>query len=397
MSFDEWKYVQAQEYCIKVADGTHDSPKRKEEGKPLITSKHIKGKSIDFETAYLISDEDYHKINKRSKVDQWDVLISMIGEYCGYCYVETNAVINYAVKNVGIFKVGDKTRAYWLYYYLNSPAGKETLNSLRSGTSQPYLALGSLRSFPILVPRKKEEMQKIVSILSSLDDKIELNRQTNQTLEAIAQAIFKEWFVDFDFPGATGEMQDSELGQIPNGWKVYKLGEIASISSGKGLKKDQFSESGYEVLGANGRIGFSDNYLFNEELILTGRVGTLGTLQIVKNKVWISDNVLAIKTNNTDHFHFVYFCLKTVNFKNLNRGSTQPLITKTDLSNLLFVLPEKTIVKNFNKVCRSLFDKIYHGNEVNQTLTQIRDTLLPKLMKGEIPITETEKLTTAAL
>ena len=219
MSFSEWKYIEASLFCSKVTDGTHDSPKRQAIGKPLITSKHIKGRSIDFETAYLISQKDFDKINLRSHVDQWDVLISMIGEYCGYCYIERNETIDYAVKNVGIFKAGSKLKAEWIYYYLNSAEGRNVLTSLKSGTSQPYISLGSLRMLPILIPNTETEMERITSILSSLDDKIELNRQTNQTLETIAQTIFKEMCLP------NGDV-------LEDGWRVAKLREVCDLIKG---------------------------------------------------------------------------------------------------------------------------------------------------------------------
>ena len=169
----DWKFVPSSKFCLRITDGTHDSPKEQTTGKHLITSKHIKGREIDFDNAYLIKVEDFNKINLRSKVDQWDVIISMIGEYCGFSYVERNQFIDYAVKNVGLLKTGDQYKAFWLYYYLNSKIGRFILESNKSGTSQPYLSLGFLRELPILYPSTDKEAEKIVETLSSLDDKID--------------------------------------------------------------------------------------------------------------------------------------------------------------------------------------------------------------------------------
>jgi hypothetical protein len=103
MQNNAWQYVRGENYCSKVTDGTHDTPEQVERGKYLITSKHIKGDEIDFDSAYFITEEDFNEINKRSKVDQWDVIISMIGAYCGFCFIESNSDIDYAIKNVGLF------------------------------------------------------------------------------------------------------------------------------------------------------------------------------------------------------------------------------------------------------------------------------------------------------
>ena len=178
---EEWKYIKACDYCYNVTDGTHDSPKQKETGKYLITSKHIKGNRIDFDNAYKISEDDYKKIISRSKVDQWDIIISMIGAYCGFCCIESSTQTDYAIKNVGLFKIGDELKCKWLYYYLTSPLGKQQLSILRSGSSQPYISLNALRNLEIPNPNK-EVMIPIVSILQSIDSKIELNRRINDNL-----------------------------------------------------------------------------------------------------------------------------------------------------------------------------------------------------------------------
>ena len=241
-----------------------------------------------------------------------------------------------------------------------------------TGTTVKHTSPTRVKEFEFFAPPLPTQ-KRIASILSALDDKIELNRQTNQTLETIAQTLFKEMCVP-----------KSDV--LLEGWRLGKLGEIVEISSGKGLKKEQFFDVGFEVLGANGRIGYTDNFLINDEYILTGRVGTLGTFKIVYDKVWISDNVLAIKNINKNSFYFTYFWLKTIDFKNLNRGSTQPLITKTDLLNLEFFIPDKNNLEIFDFRVRPLFNAILLNEQEIQTLINLRDSLLPKLMKGEIEI-----------
>ena len=178
---EQWNIIKAYDYCYNVTDGTHDSPKQTEFGKYLITSKHIKDNRIDFESAYKISEDDYNKIITRSKVDQWDIIISMIGAYCGFCCIESSKQTDYAIKNVGLLKVGNEVKCKWLYYYLTSPHGKQQLSKLRSGSSQPYISLGALRNLDIPVPNENT-MIDIVSVLSSLDSKIELNRRINDNL-----------------------------------------------------------------------------------------------------------------------------------------------------------------------------------------------------------------------
>lgn len=278
--------------------------------------------------------------------------------------------------------------AEFLYYYLSQELITNYLNSIAetSTTTFPAFRPEILSDLEIEIPKDEATQSRIAEILSTLDKKIELNRQTNATLEAIAQAIFKEWFVDFNYPGATGEMVDSELGLIPKGWKVDKLSGLATVSSGKGLKRNEFTNEGYPVLGANGQIGYTNNYLLDDEVILTGRVGTLGTLQLINKKVWISDNVLIFSPKELFYYHYLYFWLKTIDFQNLNRGSTQPLITKTDLLNLLILRPDLNVLIDYDRICRGLFILLENNNNESGILSEIRDHLLPKLMSAKVDL-----------
>ena len=265
MLSNAWKYVSGNEYCVKVTDGTHDSPKQAKYGKPLITSKHIKGDVIDFDTAYLISEHDFNEINKRSKVDQWDVIISMIGAYCGFCFIESNEEIDDAVKNVGLFKAGTEVNAKWLYYYLNSPIGRAHLNALKSGSTQPYIALGALRNLPILVPKKDEVKEKIVGILDAIDTKIRVNNRINAELEAMAKTLYDYWFVQFDFPDDSpqgqGKSYKSSGGkmvynptlkrEIPEGWEDCLLGDYVIFKRGISYKSGDIQDEGVPFLNLN--------------------------------------------------------------------------------------------------------------------------------------------------
>ena len=178
----EWTEIIAAEYCDSVRDGTHDSPKRAEHGKRLITSKHIKGGVINFDDAYLISEEDFAKINERSAVGVNDVLISMIGTIGEVCRVSSEP--DFAIKNLGLFKVSDELKSKYLVYYLKSSNGRSYINSHKAGSTQEYISLSSLRSMPILVPCESGYMAKIVGILDSIDEKIRVSRRLNDYLAA---------------------------------------------------------------------------------------------------------------------------------------------------------------------------------------------------------------------
>lgn len=415
MSFSDCYYIKAEEFCVKVTDGTHDSPKRKTEGKFLITSKHIKSREIDFESAYLIDGIDFDKINQRSQVNQWDVLISMIGEYCGFVYVERNFEIDYAVKNVGIFKTGEKEKAEWIYYYLSSPEGKNKLNTLRSGTSQPYISLGALRKLPILQFKNKNIMTGIIKILTKIDEKIHINYQINKTLENMAQAIFTRWFVDFEFPNEDGEpykssgggMVESELGMIPKGWEVKSLCDIARIDT-KSIKPFENGDVLYEhysipALDANNYPNFeygreikSNKYKVFEDSILISKLNP-STKRIwlplyLSNRAICSTEFLNYRPRDTKIKAFVYSIIDSTRFTeflmNHVTGSTgsRQRVKPQDTLSYKFAMPNSDMLKEFCEVIDGIYTKKNNNLNENQNMKAIRDSLLPKLMSGEIRV-----------
>ncbi|GAW87485.1 type I restriction enzyme, S subunit [Bathymodiolus platifrons methanotrophic gill symbiont] len=411
-----WKPVEAQQFCAKVADGTHASPKKQESGKLLITSKNIKDSRLDVGSAYHISSEDYIKVNKRSKVNQWDVLLSMIGTVGEVCLIDVEP--NFAIKNVGLFKCGDETKGKWLYYFLKSKSGQHYIYSRLSGTTQKYITLGELRNFPIPNPPLPEQ-KAVTNTLSVFDEKIELLREQNETLETLAQTIFKEWFINFNFPNATGEMVDSELGEIPKGWRVYELNELVDIVNGYSYKGKELVESSCEALvtlkSFNRNGGFQTRgfkpFLGNPkpqqevsigDLIvahtdLTQDAEVLGNPAFVFedggfHKMFITMDLVKVnsKVENIENA-FLYYVMKDRRFKGhcigYSNGTTVLHLSKKSIPEYRLALPKDLILeKFFSGIAYSMTRKISNNISQIQTLTKTRDTLLPKLMSGKLRV-----------
>jgi type I restriction enzyme S subunit len=408
MTKSNWKKCRLSDIA-DVRDGTHDSPKEVTGyGFPLVTSRHICNGKIDLSNTYNISEKDYNDINLRSKVNLGDILISMIGTVGQIAYV--NNTPQYAIKNIGLIKPNDLESSKYIFYYLQSPIAQEDILSRLKGTTQQYLSLGELRNFPILLP-SLEEQKRIAEVLGAFDDKIELLQKQNKTLEEMAKAIFKSWFVDFDVVKAkqkgdkkediiknyhlTEELynlfpssfEQSSLGPIPTGWQVKKLSEITNISSGKRPKKTQeYKDINYSVpvYGGNGIKWWTNIPLFTKPLIITGRVGTLGQVYRIYNPVWVSDNALIFETD-TKNFEYLFYFLQSVDFDSFNRGSTQPLITQGDIKNISAVFCEQ-IINNFHNIVAIYERKVLVNKNQIQTLTGLRDTLLPRLISGKIKV-----------
>jgi len=255
----------------------------------------------------------------------------------------------------------------------------------QGGSAVPTLNRNHIHPIAIKTTLNNSEQKAIASILSALDDKIELNNKINKSLEEIAQAIFKSWFVDFE-PFQDGEFVESELGLIPKGWRVGTLSEIANITSGK-RPKNKYSNYNTEfnipIVGASSIMGYTSEVLYCEKILVTGRVGTHGIVQRFHSLCWTSDNTLVIKSI---FYEFTYQQLLNVDFVNMNRGSTQPLITQTDLKNAKIVIPCNDILQSFEGLTSSLMVQMEGNKEENEKLSQLLDTLLPKLMSGEIRV-----------
>jgi len=250
-------------------------------------------------------------------------------------------------------------------------------NQLNAGSAVPTLNRNHIYPIEVKIPIRIEDQKAIAEVLSSIDDKIDLLHRQNKTLEEMAMTLFRQWFIE---PTKDG---------LPEGWEEVSLGEIIEISSGKSIEKGKLKEKGlYPVLGANGEIGRTDDWLYEGELIYTGRVGTLGNVFIVfrNEKVWLTDNTLVIKPKKNEYFYFVYFTLKNAKLDEYNSGSTQPLIRQSDIKKIEIFLPKINFLKDFEVISRNLFTKIQFNTSQIQTLEKLRDTLLPKLMSGEVRI-----------
>ena len=258
------------------------------------------------------------------------------------------------------------------------------LAGMNVGTAVPSLTTALLNEIELNIPSLENQI-KIVDILYSLENKIENNNAIIANLEEQAQAIFKSWFVDFE-PFQDGKFKESELGLIPEIFSVIPFENFVSVSSGKRKKNSEKSEENiYPIIGATKITGYTNDYLFDNKVIITGRVGTLGTFQIYNSRIWPSDNTLIL---SSDYFGYTYFSLNQINFLSLNRGSTQPLVSQKDIKNYKTVFPDTKWLSKFEEIMNPIFDYYWRLEKENKKLAETRDILLPKLMSGEIRVEE---------
>jgi len=279
----------------------------------------------------------------------------------------------------------DLDKLYLYYFFLDY---RRTLAQSASGTVFVNLQTDIVRNIELSLPPLPEQ-RAIAAVLSTLDDKIELLREQNKTFEATAQAIFKEWFVNFNFPGSTGKMIDSEFGEIPEGWRVNKLGNEIKIVYGKNLPTESLTKSGYTVFGANGQIGFHNKFIYEKPQVLVSCRGEAsGKVNISLPESFVTNNslVLEIADDSDLNFCFLKFFSLNNDYTNFVTGSAQPQITIDSLKNCDLLLPPKKIMDFFNVTVEPMDKKQLSNFYQIQTLSTFRDTLLPKLIKGEVRV-----------
>jgi type I restriction enzyme S subunit len=290
----------------------------------------------------------------------------------------------------------DKINNEYLYYLLKSNIDR--IKSLGTGSTFAEVSASILKSFEIEIPDLPTQ-KEIASILSSLDEKIELNLQMNQTLEAMAQAIFKEWFVDFNFPGFDGELVDG----LPKGWRMGKLGEEFNLIMGQSPPGTSYNEIGEGMVFYQGRTDFGfrfpTNRLYTTEPkriakpldTLVSVRAPVGDINMANEMCCVGRGLSSVR-HKSDAYSFTYYMMKNLEpvFNGFEgEGTVFGSINKTNFESIEIIVPSDEIVSEFEIVANPIDDKILENTKQIESLTQIRDTLLPKLMSGNIAVMNT--------
>ena len=325
-----------------------------------------------------------------------DIVIARTGNTIGvvkYIDEDIKSVYNNGLIRI---KIDNEFNSKFIYYNLISNDFKSFIYGISAGTStQPNMKIEHMLQYKIN-KFSLEEQEKIANILSSLDDKIQLNNEVNKTLEDTAQSIFKRWFVDFEFPNedgepyksSGGEMVDSELGMIPKGWEVGTLDNLGVFKNGKGIKQDLRNDNGKNLIyGSNGIIGKTDDVLQKDNCIIIGRVGAYcGSIQLSLEPCWVTDNAIMGTAKQKEYLPYLHRFLLNYPLRESAGGSAQPLINQSILKSILTVIPPNELFDKYYNISKEIISKIDDNNKENIMLCEIRDSLLPELMSGEIKV-----------
>lgn len=297
----------------------------------------------------------------------------------------------------------------YLFYFFKSAIGRAALlmNASQVGTPGIATPLKSLRGIQLSLPSLVEQVA-ISSLLLLLDDRITLLRETNATLEAMAQALFKSWFVDFDpvhakqqgrapegMDAATAVLfpdsfEESELGMVPKGWTPVRLDGFVELAYGKALKAEARIAGDVPVYGSGGITGWHNAALVNEPSIVVGRKGTVGSLYWESRPFFPIDTVFYVKTKNP--LSYVFQVLKNMGLNDMNTDAAVPGLNRENAYRLLVVGAPEDSIKAFDSIASSLRNSVLRNLRQIETLEATRDTLLPRLISGQLRLPEAQAL-----
>ena len=379
-----WSTVRADQFCTLITDGTHDSPKPQQSGWKLITSKHLKGHYIDFDSANWISEADYLKVISRSAVEQWDILFSMIGTI-GNIYLEKNPHVEYACKNMGIFKFsGNKENALWMYYYLKSPQAKAYIQTHLRGSTQAYVPLGGLREMPVPVPPQSVR-NEIIAVLRPIDEKIECNNAINDNLQQQAAALFSSLY-----DRTNTEVRFTDLIQIlgggtpKTGENTYWNGNIAFFTpKDVGTPYTLITEKTITEEG----LSHCNSRLYPVNTVFVTARGTVGKVGMSGVPMAMNQSCYALVGKETHQLLVYFYTLKAVDrLKHKASGAVFDAITTRDFESEQIMKLSDDDAKAFLCIAEPMFQKVLNNCIENLRLSTLRDSLLPKLMSGEVDV-----------
>lgn len=402
----EWKEVRLGDIA-DVQTGPFGSQLHKSdyiaEGIPCIMPTNI-GPHLNFIVDGIahVSEVDANRLS-RHLTEIGDIIYARRGDIEKCAYVTTNE--EKWLCGTGCLKIrcNNEVNSRFIAYLLSTAECKKWITGNAVGTTMLNLSKGILSNLPLLVP-SHEDQRRIASILSSLDRKIELNNKINADLEEMAQAIFKNWFVDFE-PFKDGKFVDSELGKIPEGWKVGTLGDITKNKSAKVkerndvkvlspvttgelvLSEEYFTKQVFSSSIAKYKIVNKGDFAYNPARV---NIGSLGRNEFdfdgCVSPVYVVFSVLDGYENYFDLFRKTDFFKDSV--ASLAIGGVRQSLSYDDLSLIETIIPSENVVEKFNNLYNQMKKTIKANKLESSRLSLLRDTLLPRLMSGELEVPE---------
>lgn len=398
MSSEEWKKYKLIDFAKLVKKQYQPNPN---EDLIYIGLEHIEQQSLSING----TGNSKNVISQKFKFSSGDILFGKLRPYFRKVFrPKFDGVCSTDIWVINAKKDFDQG---FLFYFLANQSFIDACNSGSSGTRMPRADWDHLSETEWELPPLSKQ-RRIAEILSALDDKIELNRQTNATLEAIAKAIFKEWFIDFNYPGATGEMVESELGPIPKGWSVTRLGDEGEFKNGVNYSRDESGDHTYSIVNVRNIVGNryvlkadldkiafdakkAASYKLSTQDIIIARSASPGEAAILfepSDDTIFSGFTIRYRVNINEHLLFLFLLIQSIKEKltDLANGTTLKSINQASLKNVQMVLPDEKTLGDFSTIVSPIFENIFRNQLESRLLCTTRDLLLPHLMNNSLDL-----------
>ena len=394
-------------------------------GTPIITVEHISENRILHVNTPKVSEADARRLS-RYRLNKGDIVFSRVGS------VDRRALVHdeekgwlFSGRCLRVRPDPAKIDPQYLSYFFGLPAFKEHIRSIAVGATMPSLNTSLLSGITVPHPPSIKEQRAIAHILGTLDDKIELNRRMNETLEAMARALFKAWFVDFepvrakcrgtacraptggvpldDFPKDDANawqwpqhildlfpdrLVESKLGDIPEGWEIRQISDFLTLVYGKSLPAERRNPGNVPVYGSGGITGFHDTALVGDQAVIVGRKGTVGSLYWEQSPSFPIDTVFYLQPLVS--LSFCYHLLESLPLRDMNTDAAVPGLNRQNVYRLEIVSPPQVLIEYFSAFAKKLRSEIFSLQNESHSLTHLRDSLLPKLISGQLRVADAE-------
>jgi type I restriction enzyme, S subunit len=322
-----------------------------------------------------------------------------------FARVRTSDLPSLLVQRVARLRPREDVDADYLHSVIASADFTQHIQTITTGTAVPHISGKQIQEYKFDLPDMATQ-RAIGSLLIGFDDRITLLRETNATLEAIAQALFKSWFVDFDPVRAKQEgrapegmdeataalfpdgFQESELGLVPRGWRVATLQDLLVLQRGFDLPAQDRVPGDYPIIAASGPSGTHTVAMAKGPGVVTGRSGVLGRVFLELEDYWPLNTALWVKEFRGATPCYAYEVLRLLDFSSFNAGSAVPTLNRNHVHGLRYLFPSKTCVESYESLAIQLHQRVRLNQKQAQTLATLRDTLLPRLISGQLRLPE---------
>ena len=422
----EWKFLTLKEAELEFIDGDRgvNYPKKSDllpEGDCVfLNTGNVRQNSFDFSNLDFITKEKDNLL-RNGKLQRDDIVLTTRGTVGNVALYSQEVPYSNVRINSGmvIIRVNKNVwHPYFIYLFFQSHLFKKQISRLISGSAQPQLPISILET--VSIPQLTlDEQKEIIFNIKSIDQKIQINNQINQELEAMAKTLYDYWFVQFDFPDQNGNPYKSSGGkmlyhpelkrEIPEGWGVEKLGELAQFKNGINYEKTSSGSEKVKIINVRNISSStifinqtdldeiflendkSTNFIVNEGMILITRSGIPGATRLVSEleaKTVYSGFIIASEVNDLIYKNLIFYYLKHVEevLKNQSAGTIMKNISQSVLTDMAVSLPPQNLLLKFNSIIDNLLEQMKNVQRQNQELTQLRDWLLPMLMNGQVKV-----------